>query len=99
MSNIPRLTPQAIKILGTFMAEPRKELSGADVATSTSLLSGTLYPLLIRFEKAGWLTARWEDGEAPELGRPKRKFYKITAAGQMAAGSVGHSTEGRFAWA
>jgi hypothetical protein len=28
---------------------------------ATGLASGTLYPLLVRLERAGWVAARWED--------------------------------------
>ena len=42
----------------------------------------TLYPLLRRLEKNGWIASKWEVGE----DRP-RKFYAITAAGRaMRAG-------------
>lgn len=37
----------------------------------------TLYPLLRRLEKNGWIAGRWELGEE----RP-RKFYEITAEGR-----------------
>ncbi len=42
----------------------------------------TLYPLLRRLEKNGWITSKWDLGE----DRP-RKFYAITADGRaMKAG-------------
>ncbi len=37
----------------------------------------TLYPLLRRLEKNGWIKSQWDVGE----GRP-RKFYSITEAGR-----------------
>ena len=37
----------------------------------------TLYPLLRRLEKNGWIASKWDVSE----GRPK-KFYVITAAGR-----------------
>jgi len=43
----------------------------------------TLYPLLRRLEKNGWITSKWELGE----DRP-RKFYAITAAGRALRGSL-----------
>ncbi len=39
---------------------------------------GTLYPLLGRLEKAGWVGARWGAGD----GGPGRKFYELTDAGR-----------------
>lgn len=39
---------------------------------------GTLYPLLSRFQEAGWVTAQWQPGD----GGPGRKFYEITDQGR-----------------
>jgi DNA-binding PadR family transcriptional regulator len=45
----------------------------------------TLYPLLRRLEKNGWITSKWALGE----DRP-RKFYAVTAEGRaMRAGLLG----------
>lgn len=38
---------------------------------------GTLYPLLTRFETAGWVTASWHAGD----GGPGRKYFSLTPAG------------------
>ncbi|WP_354178387.1 PadR family transcriptional regulator [Arthrobacter sp. UYP6] len=38
---------------------------------------GTLYPLLTRFEAAGWVTASWRAGD----GGPGRKYFSLTADG------------------
>lgn len=39
---------------------------------------GTLYPILARFERDGWVTSSWGAGD----GGPGRKFVSITAAGR-----------------
>ena len=39
---------------------------------------GTLYPILYRLEKAGYIESRWE---TLERGVP-RKYYRLTAAGR-----------------
>ena len=39
--------------------------------------SGTLYPLLARLEAAGWFTSEWEDVDPSEVGRPRRRLYKL----------------------
>ena len=76
-----RLTTQAIKVLGELICRPTAELSGAEIAKRTKLASGTLYPILLRLEDAGWLQSRWEAEDPAVLGRPRRRFYKITAYG------------------
>ena len=42
------------------------------------LKQGTLYPLLYRLEREGWIRAKWE---VPARGK-KRKTYSVTAAGK-----------------
>ena len=41
---------------------------------------GSLYPALLRLEKAGHLRSQWRAGE----GGPGRKYYALTAAGRRA---------------
>ena len=38
----------------------------------------SLYPLLYRLEKRGWLQGRWVE----KAGERRRRFYRITAAGR-----------------
>jgi PadR family transcriptional regulator PadR len=38
----------------------------------------SLYPLLYRLEKRGWITGRWVE----KSGQRRRRYYKITAAGR-----------------
>lgn len=42
-----------------------------------SFKGGTLYPLLTRFETAGWVEVEWRPGESG----PGRKYFSLTAAG------------------
>ncbi len=41
--------------------------------------------MLIRMESAGWLRSEWEEIDPREIGRPRRRFYKLTAVGQNQA--------------
>ena len=70
------------------MASPATELSGAEIAKHAKLASGTLYPILMRLEEAGWLKSRWEAGDPTLLGRPRRRLYRITAKGVKNVGQV-----------
>ncbi|ARO89100.1 transcriptional regulator [Nitrosospira lacus] len=78
-----------------FATSPQDHLSGADIRMVTGLSSGTLYPILMRFEDAGWLTSRWEDVEPSNVGRPRKRFYKITARGQVKTIEAFITIEGR----
>jgi DNA-binding PadR family transcriptional regulator len=83
-----RLTPQTVQVLRVLLENPRDGLSGAQIAKDVGLASGTLYPILIRLEKAGWLTSEWENGDPVSLGRPRRRFYQVTAVGAKAVRKV-----------
>jgi PadR family transcriptional regulator, regulatory protein PadR len=80
-----RLSHSSLRVLRAFLeahaTSVRSELAGADIMQASGLPSGTVYPILLRFEKAGLLVSRWEDGQPEELGRPRRRFYQITPSG------------------
>jgi len=52
---------------------------------TTGLPSGTLYPILVRLERAGWVESRWERTDPVADGRPNRRYYQLTAEGAVAA--------------
>ena len=88
-----RLSHQGLRVLRIFLdalsEDVRAELAGADLMSATGLSSGTLYPILLRFEKAGLLKSRWESERPEALGRPRRRFYRMTQAGaQVAHGAL-----------
>jgi PadR family transcriptional regulator, regulatory protein PadR len=46
---------------------------------------GTLYKALGRLSERGLLTSRWEDADlASAEGRPRRRLYRVTGAGEAA---------------
>lgn len=56
---------------------------GFDVIEATGLPSGTVYPALGRLERDGLVRSAWEDDAAAHAeGRPARRYYRVTAAGQ-----------------
>jgi PadR family transcriptional regulator PadR len=101
-TNEPRLTQQTLKVLGALMSDEVRELSGADIAKVSQLSSGTLYPILYRLEEFGWLDSRWEKGDPAALGRPRRRYYRITGEGAKRVQEVVREltpSAGRPAWA
>ena len=53
---------------------------------SLEITDGTLYPVLYRLERAGYVAVRWE---TPQRGVP-RKYYRLTKAGQAELGQLTH---------
>jgi PadR family transcriptional regulator PadR len=98
----PRITGPTLKVLAALLSSPRDELSGAEVGRATKLASGTLYPILLRLEGAGWLDSRWETEDPKELGRPRRRFYRVTGVGARKAKIAVRDLEpafGKLSWA
>ena len=83
-----RMSLQTLRVLEAFLDNPTDELSGADVQKRSTLASGTLYPILLRLESAGWFTSRWESIDPSSAGRPRRRLYRLTASGLRRASEV-----------
>lgn len=76
-----RMSLQTLRVLEAFLENPADSLSGADVQKRGHLSSGTLYPILLRLESAGWLVSRWEQVDPATVGRPRRRLYRLTSSG------------------
>ena len=58
---------------------------GMDIIEHTGLPSGTVYPILRRFERDRLVESTWETPEeAFGNRRPQRRNYRLTAAGRSA---------------
>lgn len=72
----------SLQILGAIRSGTRY---GLDIVTRTGLPSGTVYPTLGRLKRRGLVKARWEDQRIAEReGRPRRRYYELTDAGNRA---------------
>ena len=73
------LSRHARALLAVLLDAQGQWKHGYDLAASTGLKSGTLYPLLIRLDAQGYLEAEWQPPAAS--GRPPRHAYRLTVAG------------------
>lgn len=97
----PRLSHQTLRVLVLFAEAPKEGLAGSTISKRTRMLSGTVYPILMRLERAGWLSSELEQVEPSEVGRPRRRIYQLTGLGYnkaRAALSELGASDGRFAW-
>jgi PadR family transcriptional regulator, regulatory protein PadR len=85
MADEIRLSGPTLKVLKLMLEKPREGLSGAEISRTLGLGSGTLYPLLARLENAGWMKSEWEQVDPREIGRPRKRFYRLTGQGQTRA--------------
>ncbi|HUA88014.1 MAG TPA: helix-turn-helix transcriptional regulator [Steroidobacteraceae bacterium] len=83
-----RVSLQTLRVLEAFLERSGEELSGSDVQKRSRVASGTLYPILLRLEAAGWFVSRWESIDPAAAGRPRRRLYRITPAGLAQATEV-----------
>lgn len=79
------LTPRMAQVIKVFLEEPSKPRYGFELMRITGLASGSLYPVLARFERQGWLVLGTEDVDPKKEGRPARRFYTITGEAEVAA--------------
>ncbi len=58
---------------------------GFDIMDFTGLPSGSVYPILRRFEERGLVRSKWESARAATTdGRPRRRNYQLTKLGETA---------------
>jgi DNA-binding PadR family transcriptional regulator len=77
---------------GYAIAKELRDAEGARRLTG----HGTLYRALDRLQRFGFISSRWEDPEeAAAADRPRRRLYRVTAAGQRAFEEAA-ANDGRF---
>jgi PadR family transcriptional regulator PadR len=93
-----RLTKTMLAVLDVLLsAKPDDPVWGLRLCQDADLGSGTVYPLLERLERIGWIRGSWED-PAP-VDRPRRRFYEVTGAGrQVAAAALAARSAARLRW-
>jgi len=79
------ITPKMANVLKVFLENPAEPRYGFELMRLTGLASGSLYPMLARLERAGWLTRGREDIDPHVQGRPARLHYTITGSAVTAA--------------
>jgi len=79
MPRVRRSSAQTLNLLRSLMDQPRKWHHGYELSKATELLSGTLYPILVRLSDRGFLEHKWLPSQ--EAGRPPRHVYRLTAKG------------------
>ena len=85
MEPLQRIGKATVDVLSVLLGadEPRW---GLEIIKLTGRPSGSVYPLLDRLERAGWVTSEWDD-DAERRG-PRRRMYRLTAEGAVEARKV-----------
>jgi PadR family transcriptional regulator PadR len=93
----PRMTTPVLKVMAALLADTDGEHYGLALMQETGLPSGTLYPVLTRLDRAGWVTSRWEELDPAAEGRPNRRYYRLTADGVAVARAEVDAMQARMA--
>lgn len=90
-----RNSRQTLLLLDALLISPAHWSHGYALSQATGLASGTLYPILMRLEKQGWLETRWE--LETKAGRPPRHLYRLSGNGrEWAREELRAARESRF---
>ncbi|MFC7624273.1 PadR family transcriptional regulator [Microlunatus sp. GCM10028923] len=82
MEPLPRLTPATIDVLTVLLDEPA-QVWGLAIVKASQRPAGSVYPILERLERLGWVTSVWETDDARP--GPRRRYYALTPDGRVAA--------------
>ncbi|MBF4604651.1 PadR family transcriptional regulator [Curtobacterium sp. VKM Ac-2884] len=82
MEPIQRVTAPTLDVLDALLAADGPAW-GLLVIKATGRQAGTVYPILERLERQGWITSSWDD-ETDRPG-PRRRLYEFTPDGVDAA--------------
>jgi len=94
MAHERRPSKQMLRLLEVMWASAPRWRHGYDLMKETGLLSGTLYPLLMRMTEQGLVEAEWLP--PTQRGRPARHAYRLTAKGlALAPAAAGEPLAGR----
>ncbi|MFD0788256.1 PadR family transcriptional regulator, partial [Micromonospora azadirachtae] len=81
MEPLGRIGGATIDVLRVLVDSDRPRW-GLEIIKLTGRPSGSVYPLLERLERNGWVTSHWEE---TERRGPRRRMYELTADGALAA--------------
>ncbi len=82
MEPLQRVTPPTVDVLALLLESPGP-VFGLDIMKRSGRPSGTVYPILERLERQGWITSEWEEHTDTQLRR--RRVYTFTPEGAAAA--------------
>jgi PadR family transcriptional regulator, regulatory protein PadR len=84
MERLSRVTAAILDVLEVLIASSGVGCHGFAIAKDVKRPTGSVYPILARLERAGWLESYWES-EQSDHGRPRRRLYSLTPDGLLAA--------------
>ncbi|MET8064681.1 PadR family transcriptional regulator [Micromonospora sp. NPDC005686] len=81
MEPLARIGRATVDVL-TVLLDSEQPRWGLEIIKATGRPSGTVYPLLDRLERAGWVTSSWDDQDRKGA---RRRLYVLTRDGATEA--------------
>jgi PadR family transcriptional regulator, regulatory protein PadR len=78
-------TYRELKLFALMLEDPAKGWAGADLTRETGIPPGNIYVILSNGQEQGIFESEWEGIDPKVEGRPRRRFFKLTATGVGAA--------------
>ena len=82
MDQLSRVTPATVDVLAALQ-ESSDPVWGLAIIKTSGRPAGSVYPILERLERSGWVTSEWAD--EPDRTGPRRRYYELTEGGARAA--------------
>ena len=82
MESLSRITDATVDVLRALLDAPGP-IWGLALVTASGRPAGSVYPILERLERAGWIESEWEQ-DASRPG-PRRRYYTMSEDGAAAA--------------
>jgi PadR family transcriptional regulator PadR len=76
---------QTLRVLSAMLENVDAEHYGLELSKAAGVPSGTIYPMLARLEREGWVSSRWEEIDPSAEGRPRKRLYTLTGRGAREA--------------
>jgi DNA-binding PadR family transcriptional regulator len=86
-----KLSKKEMRILQALDA-PNAPLFGYEVGQAAKIWPGTLYPILYKLERDGFVAGEWETDEPQPDQKGRRRYYHLTLAGIRAVQRVSVQT-------
>jgi DNA-binding PadR family transcriptional regulator len=87
-----QMSLQTQAILASLLRDCTERHYGLEMAKAAGLPGGTIYPILARLEREGWVESELEEVEASVVGRRPRRYYRLTGEGARVAKAEINST-------
>jgi PadR family transcriptional regulator PadR len=82
MEPLQRVSRATVEVLMALLDADQSRW-GLEIIKATRRPSGTVYPLLDRLERSGWVTSHWDEDE--DRKGPRRRLYALTRDGALEA--------------